>query len=95
MGSFAQHGFAILDLEQLEAYERSTADLSNFEDASNQHKKHHRKHRGTQQACQLSCEKGLPLNTAPSKKILAYNTKQAKDLQGGFDPLQLIRKRAA
>lgn len=91
MGSFAQHGFAILDLEQLEAYERSTADLSNFEDASNHHKKHHRKHRGTQQACQLSCEKGLPLNTAPAKKVLAYNTKHAEKLQGGFDPLTIIR----
>lgn len=88
---FESYGFSLLEsASQLQAHEKSVVSLSGYEDAASQHKKHHRKHTGTQHACILTCEKGLPHGNATMKQNQKYQEKH-NQLSGGFNPLDIIK----
>jgi len=76
-------------VNDLAAHESAALNPTQFEDMQGVHKRY-RKRGGTQDACMLPCERGLPKSNATAQDLVAYQ-QRSDDLTGGFDPCSLIR----
>jgi len=87
----AEAGLTLYEsLHDMREYELQSSGLSSLEDARSQHKRSRSKTR-TAQSCRLPCERSLPASNSSGKKLIEYQSKHVTS--GGYDPLQLIRKK--
>jgi hypothetical protein len=68
--------------------ERALGDPSGLEDASRDHRRY-RQRDGSQDACRLGCERGMPKSSASGEEWAAWH--QSRTGSGGYDPRSLIR----
>lgn len=63
-------------------------DLTEHEDMSGEHRRY-RQRSGSQDACRLSCERGMPRSSATGEEWAEWHARRVGS--GGFDPTSITR----